>query len=128
MLMDLGEYESGEDLDRAILYFTRAIEVNPNEAQAYLSRGFNKYENGEYKDAFEDIDKSIELSAEYKDYFDSEYAYYLRAQAKEKLGDLEGAIEDYEVISENDGGLYCDPEAEIERLTKQLEEQNNLNK
>jgi tetratricopeptide (TPR) repeat protein len=51
----MGEY------DRAILDFTKAIEVDPKYASAYYYRGHIYHYNGEYEKAWEDIKKARSL-------------------------------------------------------------------
>ena len=71
----------------AIIYLNEAIEIEPNDVRFYISRGtFKEHENCE--DAIEDYTKAIEIDP------NNVFAYRLRADAKRKLGDNEGADED----------------------------------
>ena len=71
----------------AIIYLNKAIEIDPNDCRFYISRGTIKAkENNE--DAIEDYTKVIEIDP------NNVFAFRLRASAKRKLGDNEGAYED----------------------------------
>ena len=76
------------NMNNAIIYLNEAIEIEPNDARFYISRGtFRGTEN--YEDAIEDYTKAIEIEP------NNLFAYRLRADSKRKLGDYEGADEDY---------------------------------
>ena len=76
------------NINNAIIYLNEAIEIEPNDARFYISRGtFRGTEN--YKDAIEDYTKAIEIDP------NNVFAYRLRADSKCKLGDYLGAIDDY---------------------------------
>ena len=65
-----GKYEE------AIVYYNKAIELNPNNSAAYNDRGFTKYYLGQYEDSIKDFNKVIELTPNYTN------AYYDRGNAK----------------------------------------------
>ena len=46
----------------SIANFTRAIELRPDDASAYTSRGIAHYEKAEYERAIADLSKAIELN------------------------------------------------------------------
>ena len=74
--------------NNAIVYLNEAIEIEPNDARFYISRGtFRGKEN--YEDAIEDYTKAIEIEP------NNVFAYRLRGDSKCKLGDYQGAIDDY---------------------------------
>ncbi len=50
-----------DDYDRAILGYTKAIELKPNFAEAYLWRGYSYAITGDYVKASADREKAIEL-------------------------------------------------------------------
>ena len=108
----------------ALADFTKAIELDPDDAYAYYTRGNAKKKLKDYYGAINDYSKAIELKPDYafayvnrgnvkfkfsKDYkgaiedysraieLDPDYkpAYYNRGNAKYKLKDYKGAIEDY---------------------------------
>ena len=74
------------NMNNAIIYLNYAIEIDPNDARFYISRGTFR-ENDE--DSIEDYSKAIEIDP------NNVFAYRLRADSKCKLGDNEGAIDDY---------------------------------
>lgn len=78
-----------KDLDKQIELYTKAIELNPNYAEAYNNRGVAYYDKGEFNKAIEDYNKAIELNPN-----DAE-AYNNRGVAYKKKGDIFKAIEDY---------------------------------
>ncbi len=80
--MGNGAYQS------AIMYFSKAIELNPKDAQSYGGRAFCKKSQKDYKGAIEDYTKAIE----YQPNFSS--AYSERGECKFGLNDFKGDIED----------------------------------
>ena len=79
------------NVNNSIIYLNEAIEIEPNDVRFYISRGtFKEHKNCE--DAIEDYTKAIEIEP------NSVFAYRLRADSKRKLGDYQGAIEDYPKI------------------------------
>lgn len=73
----------------AIGYFTRAIELDPTNINAYLYRGFCRNITKEFAGAVVDFTKVIELSPDHK------WAYVSRGSARNKTGDYALAIEDF---------------------------------
>lgn len=73
----------------AIKAFTKAIERNPNNINAYSRRAERKYRLKDYHGAIDDYTRIIELKYNQPD------AYYDRGKAKAALLDYHGAIEDY---------------------------------
>jgi len=82
-------YSFSERLDDAELSYSRAIELNPNFAEAYNNRGVAKWRSGRGEEALRDYSKAIELRPEYAE------AWNNRAITYEKKGELERAISDY---------------------------------
>ena len=102
-LMKLVMEESKKgNINNAIIYLNEAIEICPNDARFYISRGsFKGTEN--HEDSIEDYTKAIEIES------DSLFAYRLRGDSKSKLGDYQGAIDDYTKAIEiypNQSSLY----------------------
>ncbi len=46
--------------DSAIMYYTKAIELDPENGEAYMGRGFSLNNNEQYEAALEDLSKSID--------------------------------------------------------------------
>ncbi len=87
MTLAMEEAKKG-NINNAIICLNEAIEIEPHDARFYISRGtFKGKEN--YAEAIEDYTKAIEIDP------DNVFAYRLRADSKRKLGDNEGADEDY---------------------------------
>ena len=78
-----GEY------DLAIAAYTRAIELNPELAEAYVNRGGTYNEIGEFDKAIEDLSKAIELNPKLAE------AYGNRGNAYSSKEDFQNAIKDY---------------------------------
>jgi tetratricopeptide (TPR) repeat protein len=85
----LAGLEAKADPDATIADCTKAIELNPDDANAYIRRGGAKYAKGDFDGTIADCSKAIELKPDYLD------AYMGRGAAKYSKGDLDGAIEDY---------------------------------
>ncbi len=75
---------------QAISDYTRAIELDLNDADAYYNRGNAYYDSGNLEQAIENYNKAIELDPSYTD------AYYNRGNAYSDTGNLEQAIENFE--------------------------------
>jgi len=93
------------EIRKKMKLYTKAIELNPNDAEAYYKRGSAKTSLKDYKGAIEDYNKAIELDPNYA------LAYYKRGAAKRRLGqkDFKGAIQDFSKAIElnpNYAGAY----------------------
>ncbi len=75
-----------QDINLAIMAFTKAIEINPNYAEAYHERGLAYDAIGEYDRAISDYNKAIEINPKY------EKAYNHRRLAKSAKGRNDRAI------------------------------------
>jgi tetratricopeptide (TPR) repeat protein len=58
-------YNYLDQYKRAINDYTRAIELDPEDAMAYNNRGIAYADLGQYKQAIRDYDRAIELNPEY---------------------------------------------------------------
>ena len=76
------------NINNSIIYLNEAIEIKPNDARFYISRGCFKGTES-HEDAIEDYTKAIEIES------NNVFAYRLRGDSKRKLGDYQGAINDY---------------------------------
>jgi Flp pilus assembly protein TadD len=75
--------------DEAIRYFTKALNFNPNHAEAYYSRGTAHFHKGQYDQAISDFDKALEINP------NDAKAYYNRGIACCKKGQYDQAIPDF---------------------------------
>lgn len=80
--------ESGDNKG-AIEDFSKAIEINSQDANAYANRGHTKSLLQDHVGAIRDFNMAIELNPK------NAYAYAHRGLEKSLLGDLRGAIEDF---------------------------------
>jgi TPR repeat/Tetratricopeptide repeat len=79
-----------KDIDRAIVEFTGAIKLDPENATAYRRRG-NAYARKSYfKKAIGDFNKAVELAPA------DATAFYFRGRARHLVNELPEAIADYE--------------------------------
>jgi tetratricopeptide (TPR) repeat protein len=69
-------------------YFTRILRFRPSDAEVFYSRGECKFFLEDYQGVIKDCDKALENDK------DNGKAFALRAQAKIKLNDKEGACND----------------------------------
>ncbi|MFM6787580.1 MAG: tetratricopeptide repeat protein, partial [Microcystis panniformis] len=65
-------YSDLQKYDLALSDYSKAIEINPNYAEAYLNRGNLYYNQQKYELALSDYSKAIEINPNYA------YAYYNR--------------------------------------------------
>jgi tetratricopeptide (TPR) repeat protein len=95
-----GKYE------QSLEAFTKAVEKDPNYADAYNNRGFYaKMELGDYKGAIEDFNKAIELGPKAK----AAYSLANRGYAYFMLKDFPNAMKDFKAsqkINPNNAYLY----------------------
>lgn len=75
--------------DETIIEFNKAIEINPNDYNAYNKRGETCYAKGSYDQAISDCTKAIELNPKLS------WAYNSRGKAYHAKGNYDDAISDY---------------------------------
>jgi tetratricopeptide (TPR) repeat protein len=92
------EYAKG-DFNDAIENFTKAIELNSKDAEAYNDRGCAKNAKSDFDGAIADYNKAIELHSNYT------LAYTNRGLTKHLKGDENGAIADWTKAIELDPKL-----------------------
>jgi tetratricopeptide (TPR) repeat protein len=85
-------YEKGE-LDNAIAACTNAIQINPNDREAYYYRGRSYLDKGEYDKAIDDFTESIRQSPGFHI-----NAYNYRGRAFYRKGDYNNAIADFTIV------------------------------
>ena len=76
-------------ISQAITAFTRAIEIEPKYAEAYVKRGFAYYRAGRYEAAIADYTRTLDLNRYHAD------AYASRGDAYRALADMQRAVADY---------------------------------
>ena len=77
-----------KDYERAIADYTKAIEINPNDAKIYLSRGASKDYFNDFNGAIADFTKAIEINPNFAS------AYFNRGFSKYYSKDSYGACID----------------------------------
>jgi tetratricopeptide (TPR) repeat protein len=82
-------YAAARDIDRALADYSKAIELDPNEAKAFSNRGAAYQAEGEIERAFADYDEAIRLNP------NGAAAFNNRGIAYQAQGDLDRAIADY---------------------------------
>ncbi len=81
-----------EKYEEAIEDYTRAIDLNPQYAEAYNNRGIANRHLVKFEEAIEDYNKAIKLNPQLVT------PYYNRGTAKATLGKRQEAIEDYNKV------------------------------
>lgn len=92
-------------IDEALENFNRAIQLNPNNAEAHANRGGILFTKGDFRDAIIDYTRAIEINPGFAG------AYYSRGKVREKIKDLDGAIADFSKaieIGPRDAEFYLD--------------------
>lgn len=119
----------GQDPNKAIEIYTKAIIENPNDAEAYKNRSTAKFILSDHKGAFDDLSKSIEIKPTIDNFilkffyrkflgdsarkildFDEALKIYpnnssfllFRGVEKQRMKDFQGAISDFSKIIEID--------------------------
>ena len=103
-------YQLQKEYDCAIEDFTKAIELNPNYADAYYNRGLAYQSKGEVDRTIEDFTKAIELNPNYADaYYNRGLAYYDKGEHGRVIEDFTKVIElkpDDAIVYNNRGVAY----------------------
>lgn len=82
------DYSKSGDFSNAISEYTKALELDPDDAMTYFNRGLIYYSMGDYHRAISDFSKTIELNP------NRASTYYNRGLAFEKLGKTEESHRD----------------------------------
>jgi tetratricopeptide (TPR) repeat protein len=83
--------ENTNEHKKAFRHYNRAIRFNKGSALAYWRRAGIYYRNENFKKSITDLNRAIEIDSA----FNSGYLFGDRGNAKEKLGDYKGAIDDF---------------------------------
>ncbi len=76
--------------EKAIHYYNKAIEINPQDAEAYFNRGNVKAALGNHEEAIQDYNKALEINPQ------SAEAFNNRGNAKAEIGNQKEAIQDFD--------------------------------
>lgn len=88
-----------KDFDKAIADFTKAIEIDPKDADAYYARGLVRHIKGDYDKAIADYTKVIEINPK------RAKAYKARGFCWEAKGQYDKAKADYAKAKEIDPSI-----------------------
>lgn len=78
-------------LDRAIEDYNASLNINPNAPAALNNRAWAYYRAGRGREGLPDVEQSLLLNP------DSEHSWDTRAHIRQMMGNVEGAIRDYEM-------------------------------
>jgi len=84
-----GEQFAGENEDKAIRAFSKAIKLNPEYAEASYARGYSYAVKGNFTAALKDFDRAIKNKPDYAD------AYLVRGHVFLDIGDTAKANADF---------------------------------
>jgi tetratricopeptide (TPR) repeat protein len=99
------------DFDDAVDDFDAASKIDPSLGEAYVNRGAAYVGSSRYGEGLAQIDQGLALGVK-----DPQKAYYNRAIAHEKLGDVKAAYLDYTKAAELDPDWEA-PKTELTRFT-----------
>ena len=93
-----------DEYDQAIIDYTEAIRLNPNDANAFCGRGLAYYDKKQYDQAIDDYSEAIGLKPDFA------VAYYDRGLAYDDNKAYDKAISDYTEairLKPDDADSYC---------------------
>lgn len=105
----LGKAPEKEDYEKMVKTqeidnYTKAIELNPKDADAYYGRGVACIQSNEYQGAIDNFSKAIELDTKYVSaYLGRGLAYYNLGQDQKAIDNYSKAIE----LNPKDALVYC---------------------
>lgn len=89
IVMQALTYDEQGNYEKAITYWSKAIDMNPHDARYYINRGADKHELEDYIGAIEDCNMALQIDSSLM------YGYINRAGSKYALKDYVGALKDY---------------------------------
>jgi len=93
------------DLNKRIIYYTKALEYEPKFYPAYFNRGFAYFQTGQYQQALADYDAALRLQP------DAAEVYVDRGNVHLQLRDYASALKDYDqALQRSRGRELGDPE------------------
>jgi len=119
-----------KNFKNSIIAYSISLELNPDNANAYINRGIAYAKQQKYNEAIKDYNKAIELNPDLTE------AYNNRGNAYAKLGEYNRAIEDYNKAVElnpdlvgayNNRGLAYAELGEYDRAIKDYNKAIELN-
>jgi tetratricopeptide (TPR) repeat protein len=96
-------HENSLNADKSLREYSIHIELNPNDANAYIERGNIKRRTGDFIGAIEDFNKALKI------FPGDAVTYYSRGIARSNFNDFKGAAEDFTKAIElglNDTRIY----------------------
>lgn len=90
------DYLRAKDYDQALESYSKAIELNPRNAQAYFNRALVLLKQFKYRKAAEDCDKALLIDPKYNK------VHHRRAVALMELKEYDKALEDWKKVLETD--------------------------
>src|SRR5271166_1720246 len=78
------------DLDEKLRFYSNAVRLQPDFADAFINRGSTRADKGDLDGALADYEEAIRLEPELAE------GFYNRGSARHDKGDLDGALADYE--------------------------------
>jgi tetratricopeptide (TPR) repeat protein len=101
------EYGSQGKDDEAIAEFSKAIKINPNDAEAYNNRGVAYKHKGNLEQAILDYNKAIEIDSNFtKAYNNRGNAYLMKGNYDQAISDYSKAIEVNPYYTSDDKAYY----------------------
>ena len=109
---NLGVFQAKNgNYEKSIYFFTKAIEQNPNDSEAYFNRAYSQQKiGGKEEQIISDYSKSLELNPnDYEAHMNRGIAYMKIQRYSEAIKDYEKSIKikaDYPIVYANLGNVY----------------------